>query len=84
MVIDILDECPLCRESQLESRATMDLPDLARIMGISRGKIYDLASRDELPVKVIKLGRRLVLSRAEVHRLLHRGKDSVAQDRLGS
>ena len=48
----------------------MGIPEFARVMGISRGTAYSLARRDELPIKVIKLGRRLVLSRRAVLALL--------------
>ena len=49
---------------------TMTIPEVARVLGISRGLAYELAKRDELPVSVIKLGRRMVLSRRAVEALL--------------
>ena len=49
---------------------TMTIPEVARALGISRGLAYELARRDELPVLVIKLGRRMVLSRRAVELLL--------------
>ena len=49
---------------------TMTVPELAKAMGISRGLAYDLARRDALPVPVIKLGKRMVLSRKAVEELL--------------
>lgn len=49
---------------------TMTIPEAARVLGISRGLAYDLARRNELPVPVIKLGRRMVLSRKAVEVLL--------------
>jgi len=48
----------------------MTIPELAKAMGISRGLAYNLAQRDELPVPVIKLGRRMVVSRKSVDLLL--------------
>jgi len=48
----------------------MTIPVAARVLGISRGLAYDLARRDKLPVKVIRLGRRMVLSRKAVEALL--------------
>jgi predicted DNA-binding transcriptional regulator AlpA len=47
-------------------RLTMTLPEFAQATGISRGLAYDLARRDKLPVPVIRLGRRMVLSRRAV------------------
>jgi excisionase family DNA binding protein len=48
----------------------MTIPEVAKALGISRGLAYDLARRDKLPVRVIKLGRRMVLSRRAVEALL--------------
>ena len=52
----------------------ISINSFARVMGISRGLAYDLARRDELPVPVIRLGRRMVLSRKAVEALLEAGK----------
>lgn len=52
-------------------RLTMTLPEFAKATGCSRGLIYDLAKRDKLPVQVIRLGRRMVLSRRAVEKLLN-------------
>ena len=51
-------------------RLTLSIPEAAKVLGISRGLAYDLARRDALPVPVIKLGRRMVLSRKAVEVLL--------------
>lgn len=59
---------------QNSERLTMTLPEAAKIFGISRGLAYDLARRNELGVPVIKLGRRMVLSRKAVEALLESGK----------
>ncbi|MGC4107066.1 MAG: helix-turn-helix domain-containing protein [Thermomicrobiales bacterium] len=55
-------------------RRTMNIEPLAEMLGISRMKAYDLARRDELPVPVIRLGRRMVVSVAAVDALLGRTK----------
>ena len=52
----------------------MSIPEFARACSISRALAYDLARRDALPVPVIRLGRRLVLSRRAVMALLEAGK----------
>ena len=49
---------------------TITLEELGRRLGIGRSLVYDLARRDALPVPVIRLGRRLVVSRMAVDRLL--------------
>jgi hypothetical protein len=51
-------------------RATATIPEFARRFGIARSTAYELAKRNALPVPVIKLGRRLVVSRAAMERLL--------------
>ena len=48
----------------------MSIPEFARACSISRGLAYDLARRDKLPVPVIRLGRRLLISRHAVELLL--------------
>lgn len=45
-------------------RRTLDIPEVAERLGICRSHAYELAGRDALPVPVIRLGRRLVVSRA--------------------
>jgi predicted DNA-binding transcriptional regulator AlpA len=49
---------------------TMTIPEFAAVFSISRGLAYDLARRNALPVPVIKLGKRMVLSRKAVEGLL--------------
>jgi predicted DNA-binding transcriptional regulator AlpA len=51
-------------------RATVTIPEFARRFGIARSTAYALAQRDALPVPVIRLGRRMVVSRAIMDRLL--------------
>jgi predicted DNA-binding transcriptional regulator AlpA len=51
-------------------RATVTIPELAREFGIARSSAYELAKRDALPVPVIRLGRRLVVSRKLMERVL--------------
>ncbi|MDP9362629.1 MAG: helix-turn-helix domain-containing protein [Chloroflexota bacterium] len=51
-------------------RATATLGEVAALLGIGRSTAYELAQRDALPVPVIRLGRRLVVPRAALDRLL--------------
>lgn len=55
---------------QDNERLTMNLAEFAKATGCSRGLIYDLARQGKLPVPVIRLGRRMVLSRRAVEALL--------------
>lgn len=36
---------------------TVSIPDAAKVLGISRGTAYELARRDELGVRVLRLGK---------------------------
>ena len=51
-------------------RATATIPEFARRYGVARSTAYALAHQDALPVPVIRLGRRLVVSRDLMERVL--------------
>jgi hypothetical protein len=53
---------------------TMTIPSVAKALGISSGLAYDLARRDELPVKVLRCGRRLLVSKKALNDLLSSNK----------
>jgi excisionase family DNA binding protein len=48
---------------------TITVEEASRLLGIGRGHAYELARRGELP-GVIRLGRRCVVSRAAIERVL--------------
>jgi len=49
----------------------VSIPELAKILEISRNLCYSLARQDSLPVPVIRLGeKRMCVSRMAVERLL--------------
>jgi len=59
---------------------TMNIPEVAEALGISRGTCYALARQGLLPVPVIKLGeKRMVVSRRALERLLS-GNDEIVPD----
>lgn len=51
-------------------RETITIEEAAERLGISRTLAYRLAQHDELPVPVLRLGRRLLVSAAAIDRLL--------------
>ncbi len=51
-----------------EERATLTIEEAARVLGISRKLAYRLARQGGLPA--VRLGRRWVISRAALERLL--------------
>jgi len=55
---------------QDNERLTMTIPEFADLSGISKNLAYSLAKQDRLGVKVIYLGKRMVLSRRAVLALL--------------
>ena len=52
------------------SRRTATIEEVAATFGIARSTAYELAKRDALPVPVIRLGRRMVVSRDLLARVL--------------
>ena len=52
------------------SRETLNIEAVGKILGISRAVAYDLARKDQLPVPVIRLGRRMVVSRRALEKVL--------------
>jgi predicted DNA-binding transcriptional regulator AlpA len=59
-------------ESEVQERTseTEGIERLAQRLGIGRRLCYEKARKDDLPVPVIKIGRRLLVSKAAVDRLL--------------
>ncbi len=49
---------------------TLTVDEAATRLGISRTLAYELAGRDELPVPTFRLGRRMVVSRVALERVL--------------
>ncbi len=54
-------------------RQTVSIPECAQALGISLGSAYTRARRDELPVPVIRVGRRYLVPRAALERVLVNG-----------
>jgi excisionase family DNA binding protein len=53
----------------MSKRLTLTVPEAAELLGVSRGVAYEAARTGELP-GVIRLGRRLLVSRAHLLALL--------------
>ncbi len=56
-----------------DNRLTINIPEFCKLTGISKNLGYALAREGRLGVKVIHLGKRLVLSRRAVLALLEGG-----------
>lgn len=57
---------------EVVDRQTMNLADAAKVLGISRPVAYALAQRGEFPLPIIRLGRRMVISKRALEALLDR------------
>ncbi len=57
-------------------RQTVNIETAGKILGISRPTAYELARRDALPVPVIRLGHRMVVSKRALEDLLNERKTS--------
>lgn len=53
-------------------RRTLTIPEAAAQIGISRAAAYELAKANQLPVPVIRAGKRLLVSRAALEEVLAR------------
>jgi excisionase family DNA binding protein len=51
-------------------RLTLSVEEAGRVFGISRGTAYRLAREDRFPVPIVRIGRRLVVSRQAVEALV--------------
>jgi excisionase family DNA binding protein len=54
-------------------RATLDVSEAAQILGLETDYVYRLARRGDLPV--IRLGGRILISKAIIERLLTEGNN---------
>jgi predicted DNA-binding transcriptional regulator AlpA len=63
------------QENRIQSR-TLNIEDAGAMLGISRPTSYKLARADQFPVPVIRVGRRMVVSRSAIEELLSRQKDA--------
>lgn len=59
------------------ARETHTIPEACARIGIGKTLGYELARDGRFPVPIIKAGRRLLVSRAAVDRLLAEGSEAV-------
>jgi excisionase family DNA binding protein len=57
-------------ETPQTERRTLTIPEVAAALGVARSTAYELAATDRLPVPTIRAGRRLLVSRAALDRVL--------------
>ena len=57
-----------------QERLCLSVPEAAKVLGISRGLAYELARSGRLPA--LRFGRRLLISRAALERMLNKTQDA--------
>ncbi len=60
-------------ETTQGERRTLTIPEVATALGLARSTAYELAAADRLPVPTIRAGRRLLVSRVALERVLDAG-----------
>lgn len=78
--IDVRQRRAGAADDGARERLTMTITELARALGISRTTCYELAQRRELPVRVVRVGRRLLVPKVEVTRFLEGARPNEARD----
>lgn len=68
----------MTRDELLALPVSFDLLVAARALGIGRTSAYDMAKRDKFPVRVLRLGNRYRVTRADLLRVLGVADDDVA------
>ena len=67
------DETPRASAGKLERR-TYTIDEVVALLGLSRNRAFAAAREGRLPVAVIRIGRRMFVSRAALDRLLETGE----------
>ena len=62
----------------MTGKATVSIPEAARLLGIGRTTAYELASRGEFPVPVLRVGRQFRVPLAGMARVLGLTIEEVA------
>ncbi len=55
-------------------RRTYTIPEAAQLLGLSRNSCYVAARSGQLPVSIIKIGKRLLISKAALDKFLDDGE----------
>ena len=65
----------------MEDKLTLSVEEAAKLLGIGRNLCYDRVKTGEIPV--IKIGRRLLVPRRALEKLLEQGQYKRVEDILG-
>ena len=64
----------LPRDSAIEKRLCITVPEAAEMLGISRNFAYELVKQGQLPV--IRFGKRLLIPKVGLERMLEKGVEN--------
>lgn len=67
----------MTREELLALPVTVDVVAAGRALGLGRTLAYDLAKRGEFPVRLLRLGAKYRVARADLMRYLGEANDAV-------
>jgi excisionase family DNA binding protein len=70
----------MARDNTGVKRATLTTEELAKALGISRNKAYEMVRTGDVPIPPIRLGRRIVFSRAALETFL--GQERAERETL--
>ena len=62
------------QETDTLSRRTYTIEEVGELLGLSRNRAFVAAREGRLPVPIIKIGRRMFVSRAMLDRFLETGQ----------
>lgn len=65
--------------AETPQRLTLNIEDAAKLLGISKNSAYEAAKRGELPV--IRIGARLLVSKAGLEKMLADAYGEVSHER---
>lgn len=62
------------------AKGTLNIEEAARRLGIARGSAYAAAKENRFPVPVIRIGRRVLVSRAAIEELVAGNREPLHHD----
>jgi excisionase family DNA binding protein len=71
-VVNIHHDKAMSADDNSISRQTYTLEEAAKLLGVGRNQAYDAAKRGQIPV--LKIGRRLLVPKAALNRMLSGGE----------
>jgi excisionase family DNA binding protein len=71
--------CKARSPKQYKDRLCFSIPEVAKMLGISRGLAYELAGSGNIPI--VRMGKRLLVPRVALERLLNQTEKDLENNR---